>query len=203
MRLTQKAKAKAKSKAKAKGQPKAKAKSAAKAKAKASAKKKATAKTKAAKAKASVVSKGNGGDGRPKSPLFFTIDDVMAPTPFSPRDPLQRPCKLPTPKAEKPMKRPAAKPKASPSPKKPKVDAVGEGAVSQEVKKLVGEGLVPHTFGGRAKPAGGWALEKYAKTTATFHREIQPTLGTGQKNKAQAWFSKETSCLLNFSLGVV
>eukprot|EP00435_Cladocopium_sp_Y103_P014020 s2668_g3.t1 len=194
-----KPKRKARAKGKAKGTAKAKAKAVAKAKAKSRAAAKAKG-TRKAKAKAVPRAAATGKIPPP------TIDDVLRPLPpgvpealgFPPAPP--SPPKTPSASCASPpgpeneniqpaMKRPAAK-TASRS-KKPKTESGGDAALadasSSTVKELERKGLVPNTFGGRGKPSGGWALEKYARTTAAFKENIEPKLEPRTKNKAQAW----------------
>ena len=195
-----KRKARAKGKAKAKATAKARAKALAKAKAKSKAA--ATLKGKGkAKAKAAPRAMATG-----KNPPI-SIDDIMQPLPAGvpealgfPRAPPSPPklpsasCALPpdaeNENAQPAMKRPSAK--TSSRSKKAKIDpgdAAPADLLSSAVKDLEKNGLVPNTFGGRAKPSGGWALEKYARTAAAFKENIEAKLEPRTKNKAQAWFA--------------
>ena len=58
--------------------------------------------------------------------------------------------------------------------------------MSEEVKRLEADGVIPHTFGGRGRPSKGWGLEKYARTAEAFKLHIEPQLEGRTKHKAQA-----------------
>lgn len=193
-------KSRAKGKAKARATAKAKAKAVAKAKAKSRAAAKAKGKGKGkAKAKAAPRARATG-----KNPPI-SIDDVLQPLPpgvpealgFPPAPP--SPPKMPSasctslPGREKENAQPAKKrpsAKTSSRSKKAKTEsgnAAPADSSSPAVKDLERKGLVPNTFGGRAKPSGGWALDKYARTAAAFKENIEAKLEPRTKNKAQAW----------------
>ena len=186
-------KPRAKGKAKAKATAKAKAKAVAKAKAKAKSRAAAKAKGKGkAKAKAAPRARATGRN-RP-----IGIDDIMQPLPPGVPEALGLPPAPPSPpktssasctsppgtenkKAQPAMKRPAAK--SSSRSKKAKTetgDAAPADASSSTVKDLERKGLVPNTFGGRAKPPQGWALDKYARTAAAFKENIEAKLTQDQ-----------------------
>ncbi|CAJ1388329.1 unnamed protein product [Effrenium voratum] len=60
--------------------------------------------------------------------------------------------------------------------------------MSEEVKRLEADGVIPHTFGGRGRPTKGWGLEKYARTAEAFKLHIEPQLEGRTKHKAQVKF---------------
>lgn len=143
----------------------------------------------AAKAKAKSRAAAKANRNRP-----IGIDDILQPLPPGvpqalgfPTAPPSTPSASTSPpgtenkKAQPAMKRPAAK--SSPRSKKAKTetgDAAPADASSSMVKDLERKGLVPNTFGGRAKPSQGWALDKYARTAAAFKENIEAKLTQDQ-----------------------
>ena len=178
LELVAAAKAKAKAKGKGKGKEKPKGKGAAKAKAKSKAK--AAAKKPAARAKGKAKAAPKKAAAKAKSKVWIDIDKIME----KQVDEDGKPVDLAKLEKQERLKRPAASSKAKArADKKSKVE-IPETPLA--VKDLEENGLVPHTFGGRGRPSGGWALEKYARTAAAFKRTIEPKLPAGIKNKAQA-----------------
>lgn len=182
LELVAAAKAKAKAKGKGKGKEKPKGKGAAKAKAKSKAK--AAAKKPAARAKGKAKAAPKKAAAKAKSKVLIDIDKILEKQVDEDGKPVDLAKLRALQEKQERLKRPAASSKAKArADKKLKVE-IPETPLA--VKDLEENGLVPHTFGGRGRPSGGWALEKYARTAATFKRTIEPKLPAGTKNKAQA-----------------